>query len=353
MAITTTVLNSIQSSYPSQLDRDELRKLQFGFVECAAKANASANSILNAEVRNQLQNNWYSNNLQIPVLSKGTAFSTSDGRSCNFSDGQINSAFVTPVYITKTVGFHMVESANSDNIISYEQELALKIRKAEEALFSEIDTAIYNALDTNKNAVYNSPVVGAGLEYTLATDALQVASNKREDFFNEYPAIAMEDNFMGPFDVIGSSFLAAYVNKFINQGAGNDTNLAYQFMGYDFMYANTLPTTAGSRATGFIMPEGTLAMESRLSYAEKNNQFSAAEGIQFGSIASRLMPGMTFGTKYTTSCADQDAAGLSTIPNDVSVKENWTMTADFAILVPYNSDGATLAGSIHKFDFVA
>ena len=356
MAIQTTVLNAIQANYPSQLDRDELRKLKFGFIECVAKSNASANSILTPQVRTLLQNNWYSNNLQIPVMSRGTAFSTSDGRSCNFSDGHVDSAFVQPVYITKTVGFHMLESANTDNVISYQQELALKLQKAEEALLSEIDTAIYNSLDTNKSAVYGSPVVGAGLEYTLAGDALQVDSTKREDFFNEYHAIAQEDNFVGPYDVVGTPFLQAYVNKFVNQGAGNNENLSYQFMDYDFMYANTMPTTAGSRATGFIMPQGTLAMESRLSFAEKNNQFSAAEGIQFGSVGSKLMPGITFGTKYTTSCGDHSptgGTGLSTIEGDVSVKENWTLTADFCILVPYNSNGATLAGSIHKFDFLA
>lgn len=352
MSTQATALNSIQASYASNLDRDELRPLNFGFVQAALRSNTSANSIITQEVRQLLRDNWKSADLQIPVMSRGTAFATSDGRSCAFTDGEVNSAFVVPTYITKTVGFHMVESANSDNIISYEAELALKLKKAEEALAAEVDTAIYNALNTNKNAVYNSPVVGAGLEYTLAGDALQVSTLKREDFYNEYPAIAAEDNYNGPFDVIATPFMKAYVNKFINQGAGNDENLAYQFMGYNFMYANTMPTTAGSTATGFIMPEGTIALESRLSFAEANEQKASKDGIEFGSMISRLMPGMSLGYKYQTSCADQDAAGLSTIPNDVSVKENWTITADFCILLPYNSDGVTLAGSIHKFDYL-
>lgn len=356
MSIQNTVLNSIQANYNPGLDRDELRSLQFGFVDCAMKSNASGNSIITPEVRNLLNQNWKSADLQLPVMTRGTSFTVSDGRSCSFTDGTVDSAFLVPVYITKTVGFHMLESANSDNIISYQNELALKLLKAEESLTGEVDTAIYNALNTNKSAVYGSPVVGAGLEYTLAGDALQVGTGKREDFFNEYPAIASEDNFTGPYDVIGTPFLQAYINKFVNQGAGNDTNLSYQFMDYSFMYANTMPTTAGSRATGFIMPAGTIALESRLSFAEANEQKSTKDGIEFGSMISRLMPGMQLGYKYQTSCGDHSptgGTGLSTIEGDVAVKENWTITADFCVLLPYNSNGATLAGSIHKFDILA
>ena len=104
------------------------------------------------------------------------------------------------------------------------------------------------------------------------------------------------------------------------------------------------------------MPAGTIALESRLSFAEANEQKSTKDGIEFGAMISRLMPGMQLGFKYQTSCGDHSPTGgtaLSTIEGDVSVKENWTITADFCVLLPYNSNGATLAGSIHKFDILA
>ena len=67
------------------------------------------------------------------------------------------------------------------------------------------------------------------------------------------------------------------------------------------------------------------------------------------------MPGLQIGVKYTNSCHDAYAAGAgrSGFAGDTaSLKEQWTLTVDFAILTPYNSNGATLAGSIHKFDFL-
>ena len=353
MSLVNTRLLAARAAYPSQLDRDELRKTRFGLIDVATRSNSNPNSIITPQVRQMLKDNWHSANMQIPVMSR-TAFTATDGRDCTFGDAVGNSALVTPTYVTKTVKFSMVPAAAMDNTIGYEQEFRRLYEDAERTLAIEVEQAIYSALNTNKSTVYSSPLVGAGNDYPLAGDALQVSTLLRSNFFNQYQAIANADEFYGNFDVIGTPVLRADVNEFINQGAGNSVNQAFQFAGYNFSYSNYVSTTSGARTSGFIMPAGTIAMESRLSPEEKAGM-ETTTGIEWDNVSSELMPGMQLGVKYKSDCHDayDGGAGRSGFAGDTSsLKEQWTLTCEFAILTPYNSNGATLAGSIHKFDFL-
>ena len=349
MSLVATRLLSARAAYPSKMDRDELRMINFGLINAATRQNASGNSILTAEGKQLLQQNWRVANLQIPVMSRAS-YTVSDGRSCNFSDLEANSAMLSPTYITKTTGFSMMPAKNFQNEVAYEQEFRRLYEDAERALALEVEQAIYAKLDADKNAVYSSSLVGTGNEYPLAGDALQVSTALRDHFFNEYKAVAQADEFNGPYDVIGTSVLMADVNKFINQGAGNDENQAYQFNGYNFGFSNYVTTTSGARSTGFIMPEGTIVLESRLS-PEESQASESMTGIKWDNTTSQLMGGLQVGIKYTSDCADISATTGNA--NDTSgLKEQWTMTVDFCLLTPYNSDDTTLAGSIHKFDIL-
>ncbi len=353
MSLVNTRLLAARAAYPTLLDRDQLRKDQFGLIDVAVRANSNPNSIISAQVRQMLKDNWKSANMQIPVMNRAT-YTVTDGRSCNFSDLEANSALVTPTYITKTTGFSMVPAANMDNTIAYEQEFRRLYEDAERALAIQVEQAIYAALNTNKSAVFGSPLVGAGLDYPLAGDALQVSTALRTEFFNQYQAIANADEFYGNFDVIGTPVLKADVNKFINQGAGNNENQAYQFAGYNFSYSNYVTTTASARSTGFIMPAGSIALESRLSPEEKAGM-ETTTGVEWDNVTSELMPGLQIGVKYKSDCHDayDGGSGRSGVAGDTSsLKEQWTLTVDFCILTPYNLNGATLAGSIHKFDIL-
>ena len=352
MAISATALNDYQVRYsPDTLDRVELRRNQYGVLDAFIQ-ETNTGGLLSQEAVNALRTNPNRDKIKIPVMAFGTAFTTGTADSCNFVDGEVNSAFVTPVWSTFTVGFHMSESSNEDNVISYLNEFALKMDKAERAMAASLDTACYNALNTAKSQVYGaSEIVGTGKLYPLTNDSLYVSTALRSTFFNDYQAIKHKDNFTGRSRVIGSSMLKSYVTDYVNQGAGNSANLAYQFADYDFTYSPTMTVDAGSTATAFIMPEGSVGIYSHLTPEYTSGARALADGIEFSSMQSRLMPGMQIGVKFKSSCADLTTAGISTMPNHIGVKDQYQLVVNTCTFVPYNSDAATLAGAIHKVEF--
>ena len=108
------------------------------------------------------------------------------------------------------------------------------------------------------------------------------------------------DNFRrNGLDVIGDAQLPSYVNQYVNQGSGNGTNSAFQFNGYSFQYSNSTVTTGGATSTGFIMPQGSVAIISKVSPDARMNRVSQSSGVRWSVETSDLLGGLEIGMMVT------------------------------------------------------
>lgn len=347
MSLVKTRLQDIRVKYPSQYDRDELRRTMNGLLDAAIRQTNSAAGILSPDLIDQAEKS-IGRNMDIPVMKKGIV-TISNVRSCDIAAGQSESDLVRVVFVTLASNIVMPRALYDTNQIRYDFDFNKKLQDIVEAWKTEMEETIDTALNSAKTQVYGSTIPTT--EFTIAGGAIQVPVAKQDFFFNYVNAINFADDFNNPaVQVISSHELMPIVNKYINQGEGNAVNTSFQFAGKDFTFSNRVSVGVGKKATGYFMPEGSIGILSRTDLDARNNSKSTSGTIW----AEDMIPGFPFpvGVQYKSECDDLSAleAGLGHLT--ASLLEKWQFSIDYAILMPYNSDPLTRAGAIRKFELV-
>jgi hypothetical protein len=344
-----TYLQDIRAMYPSNLDRDELRMTQTGLLFAVMKMTDSPSSIVSNDLKSKAEKSQ-GRNLDVPVMKKGN-IKISNVRSCTISGAQSESALVRITWKTLRADVLMVPGQYEKNEIGYTTDLAKKIRETVEAIKIAVETDLETALDANKSQVYGSSIVGT--KYSLVGSAIQVEPSQLDFFFNDLEPINFSDDFYDPtIKVIASPTVMPTVNKFINQGNGNSANTNFQFAGKDFTFSNRVLNGEDVLATGYFMPDGSVGMLTRIDVDARNNH-KAGDGTEW---FEDNLPGLPFpvGIQFKSKCDDKSAletAGLEHLK--ATLVEQYQISFDFAIVVPYNVDLETNPSSIRKFEFVA
>lgn len=349
MSLQATYLQDLRTQYPSRLDRDQLRITQTGLVQLAIESTNSPNSIVDADLINKARES-VGRQLDVPVMQKGTV-TIKSVRSCTVDCSQSDSGFVTINFRTIVADLCMVPSQYKKNEVKYLGDLNRKITDIVEKFLITIEEDIDTALDTNKSQVYNSSIVGD--KYALTAGAIQVPVAEQEFFFNDIEAINYADDFYDTtVKLAASPAMMSPISKFVNQGAGNDENLAFQFAGKDFRFSNRVTDGVGVKSTAYFMPDGSIGFVTRVDPDAMDGN-TATDGTQWFEDS---LPGLPFnvGIKYNSKCSDQSALEANGLEHlTATMIEHWQISVDYAIIVPYNSDLATRASSIRKVEFVA
>ncbi len=344
MSILNLRKQNARGAYPSNLDWMNKRRQQYGFIDFANRSN-----LITAQIAGMIEGSWGRPGVKIPVMSNTLPTVTSGAMDCTFSDVEATAALVDVTFASAYVPVSMVPREHFSNDLAYETVFMQMIADAEHALALHLEAAIVSAIDGAKATTANSGFVGVGKRYPLASDALQVSNTLSQTFFNDAKAVFQADNFdPSQLEVIGDAQLMSYVQHYINQGAGNDENLAYQFAGYNFGFSNSTVTSGGTTvSTGYIMPQNSIALVGR------NNPDALASretttGKQYSTFASTLM-GIDLDVMYMSDCSDESTRTGNALDTN-AVKEQWKLGYNVAILTPY--DLSTNTG-IKKFDILA
>lgn len=342
-----TYLQDIRIAFPNNLDRDEWRFTRYGLLTAAKEQTVHPLSIITEDLRQKALNSE-GRSLEIPVMKKG-ALTIKNQRSCTIGDYENESAMVDVTWATLVTDFSMMKAQHHKNEVSYLQDFNKKMTLVKNLFAGAIENAIYTKLDTDKSAVYGSTLVGTGLKYELVANTLQVGATEQEYFFNDVDVIMNQDNFWSPdWLVLGSTPLMSPVRHYINQGAQNDENSQYQFGPYAFRFSNQVVDGAGKKATGFIMPYGSIGLLTRVNIDAKMGN-KASDGTAWETAFLDVL-GFEVGVMHKSKCDDKsNVAGLEHL--EATMVENFQFSIDFALLTPYNSDSTTIAGSIKKFEF--
>lgn len=344
-----TYLQDIRIKYPNALDRDEWRIKRYGLLNSALEQNDSPFSIITPDLREQALISQ-GRTIDVPVLKKG-ALTVKNVRSCTIDSYENESAMLNVTWSTLVVDISMVKAQYAKNEVNYVTDLSKKLLLVKEAILGEIEESINTKLDAEKSAVFNSTLVGVGGKYALAGNAIQVPAADQNLFYNDVEAIQNADDFYGENYIVASTNMMPSVNHYINQGAGNNTNLNYQFADKSFRFSNAVVNGSGVLATGYIMPIGTLGMLTRVDIDAMMNH-RATDGTEWGTIAVDGIP-FEVGYKYKSECSDQsllNGSGLGHLTS--TMVEHWQFSVDYALVTPYNSDEVNNSSAIKKVEFL-
>ena len=346
--LSATYLQDIRIKYAGDLDRQEWRTIRYGLLTAAMEQTMGLNSLVSEDLRAQLPTSE-GRTIAHSVIKK-SAGTVLTARSCTITATGLESDLVNVVFATAAMNVVMTKAQYFKNEIAYEQDFAKQLQKVIEGFNSTVETQIYTQLDAAKSVIYNSGLVGVAAKYPLVGDAQQVANADQDLYFNDVESIQAADDFYGRNMVIGSTSLSPFVRHWINQGGGNSTNLSYQFGNFDFKFTNAIVDGAGDVATGFNMPAGTIGLVTRVGIDGEVGS-TTSDGTSWSKVT---LPGMQFPVQmqYKSTCADQSAlngAGLAHL--SATEVEYWQFSFDYATLVAYNSDIATLPSGLKKFEF--
>ena len=349
MSIVNLKKQNARGTYPSQLDRQELRQQEYGFIDAALRGTSGILTGVNQGVISQ---SWGAPATQVPVFSKNVTAATVGTMTCTFPNKDATAALVNITFVKAHTGFRIIPRlTDQSDIVTEAQDFMRQYKDAEEGLADFLETQILAAIDAAKATTYNSAFVGALAKYPLLADALQVAAVDVPFFLNDAKSIMQSDDFSrNGLDVIGDAQLASFVSQYTNQGSGNNANTAFQFNGYTFGYSNTTTTSAAAVSTGYIMPGGSVGIVAKVSPDAAANRQSMSDGVRWSVESSDLM-GIDMSMMIKDSC--EDVALITGNADDTNaLVKNVQMSINVAIVTPYNSNAVLNAGGIKKFDYL-
>lgn len=346
--LVNTYLQDLRIQFPNNLDRDEWRFTRYGLVESIKEQTNSIDSILSQDLKQKaLESEGRA--LEIPVMKKG-AVTLKNVRSCNIGSLENETDMVSVTWKTVVADLSMKKAEYHKNQVSYLQDFGKKMQTIEHAFLKAIEDDVYASLDNAKSGVYASSLVApTGAKYGLVGDSIQVGANEQELFFNDVDVILNEDNIWNAnYQVLASTTLMSPIRHYLNQGAGNDERIDYQFGAYSFRFSNQVVNGAGKKATGFIMPNGSIGFLSRINIDAKMGN-KTSDGTTW-EVANLPTLGLQVGVMHKSTCSDlSGTTGLEHLK--ASMVENFQFSFDYAIVTPYNSDPSNVSGTIKKFEF--
>jgi len=347
MSIANLKRQNARGQYPSDFDRQELRKQSYGFIDLASRSTSSLLTMSNIQT---IQNSWGAPATQIPVFQKDVTAAVETTMTCSFISDDSVAALYNVTYLHAHTGFRIVPRlTDQSDIVSEAVDFMRQYSDKEEGLANFLEAAIYSAVDTAKATTSDSAFIGVGAKFgALVGDTIQVAATQTDQFFNDAKSIFQADNFSrNGIEVIGDAQLPSFVDLYINQGSGNATNLATQFNGFEFSYSNSTTTTAAATSTGFMMPTGSIGIISQVSPDAANNRVSDS-GMRWSSERSELLGGLEIEVMVKDECADMSALTGNASDTNTLVK-SIMLGLNVAILTPYNTG---TNNGIKKFDFL-
>ncbi len=254
-------------------------------------------------------------------------FTIGSTKDCAPAGEQSGSSKVTLDWQTKTVKIKTSFKQHAGNEVAQARALANDLYNAEVSLFfgaNGLDADLLAFLETNKSGVN----AGGSGSFDVANDIMAISTANVDDFYNLVYADMNKNNYNPTFNDIHDTMWTAKQRRYVNQGAGNATNLAFQFAGFDFHPSNLiLPGTIGSNAYNsihYIVPDMGVAL---IDWNDPLNVSGAVSGEKsWSTYQSILMPGLTLDLFKVTACADTSGDGGGT----QDLTENWELSLNYA-----------------------
>lgn len=347
MSLVLTLMQSLRASYTARgLDRNEIRRSQYGAWDFYQRQTGLATGIVSPEIR-KLVGQSMGNTVQVPVLDAEDVTIT-NVRACTVADSENTSKLVTLTFVTYAFGFTMIPAQHFNNDVGYQADFDRKMEKYLQKFASTLDTASRNNLENNKN-VYNPAAITA--YYPVVGNALQVTQAQKDDLFNNATAILQTMDFYGGTNVVASTSLKPIINRLAAQGAGNSVNQDFQFNGYEWNFSNRITNGAGIAATAYLVPDGMVGVLNR-------NDPDAIARSRVGThklwdIVRLPLVNMDVASYYYEDCADKSALHAGTAALTRTKVEGYEFSTDVVYINSYNSNTATRYNPIVKVEVSA
>ncbi|TAN17231.1 MAG: hypothetical protein EPN37_07195 [Chitinophagaceae bacterium] len=193
-----------------------------------------------------------------------------------------------------------------DNIFSFEEALAQEILNCSINLHEKIEQTLINYLFTQRSQV--SVATPKGGTWNATNFAFEVASTDKVTFYQRAKAFMRQNFYRGLLDMIADVNMSIASENLAAQGAGNATNLAYQFAGLTISESTALSDANYANGAVLAMPQGSFSLQQWIpkQNREGRGDYNSVLG-GYGSISDPLGTGLQFAVHGYTERADTSA----------------------------------------------
>jgi hypothetical protein len=179
-----------------------------------------------------------------------------------------------------------------------------------------------------------------------------VSGPQANDFYNQMSGLLELMDFYDRFDVLANTMHKPLIRRISNQGAGNDTNDAFQFGDFDYHYTNRMPTAAGVNSTLYFVPKGNVAIENR-NDPDTIMGSVAGGGSKVWSQVRVPLVDLLMGHYYTDDCRDISGLHAGTSNLTRSKVEGHEFSTDIVVVTAWNDRRADSYSPIIKAEISA
>ena len=255
---------------------------------------------------------------------------TSDAKSCTPTGTEGGTSSVDLTWVRRKVHPYVEYKVHAGNEQDMQSAFTNSLYNAEASLFfgtGGIDAYIIAWLEANKSSV-NAGTLGTFDTY--ADDTMTIANANRNIFYDIVQTEMQENNYNLKFQDIYNTAWNQTKNYYVNQGAGNSVNTAYQFNGFDFHPSNNVnasTTTYYTNGVHYIIPAGGIALVDWCENDATNITGKIVGSQEWGSMDSLFFPNIRLDYFKYETCVDSTARGGSA----QDVRMTYEITANIAM----------------------
>lgn len=290
------------------------------------------------------------------ATQKKRALGTGTARVCTPAGAASGSAATALTWSTVQDDFTLsVDQLIGANNYTFQDALAQNFKQMLLSFYSRLDTLAYNFLIANKSAGNGSHYPRSGVNGEIGALDWKLSPNSAAVWVNNVQSEMLQNDYGGPYDVVGSTYLSSIVSAMLNQGAGNQTNSNFQFQNFNFKFSNRVAVDNGDAAEAIIMPQGQVTTltwtkpKNRIDWAnigimlgEKRGSFYQVGNELWGTMIEPRY-GIEIEMKVKGVCFD-NSANIADGQDDFNI--GFSMAFDVAQLNAYSSDANT---GIYKY----
>ncbi len=230
-------------------------------------------------------------------------FTINTSKSNTPSGEKSGTAIVTLSWSTKGFTVDLPSKQYDGNEVARAKGFAMSLYNAERTYWSAFDETLLAYLVANKSTVNDAD--GGG---SFTTDTFTIDYAERDEFYNVLEAHVTQNDFDGEVLDIHDTYWGKFVRHYAAQGAGNDTNLSYQFHGFTTYASNKIIPGSAQLSLHYIVPLHGVAI---LDWNEPANRRGDAlgDGSFLGTYQSLFFPEITFDLFVKTAWGDTSSDG--------------------------------------------
>lgn len=275
------------------------------------------------------------------VKTKRAASATA-AKSATHAGTKSDSKKVTLSFIQIVEPFTVHLKQAQANVHKYAEMLGHELMESAKNIHSRAGTLSLAYLQTNRSQIV--PSTGGSGTWNAANYALEIDAAKKDFFFQQASSFMRKQNYRGRLDVIADSPQFRKSQYIVNQGGGNNTNLAFQVGDMDVVETTEDIDANYTDGSALIIPQGGFAALPWNDPANRKGKGDYDSWLGgFGTTLDPLGSGLLFDFHAYTERADGSAAGGGI--QDEKLEGELTLTIAW-ILAPLSTANETVVWEV-------